>query len=186
MVRIDSNEAQIDAIILDDKVTAPTGIESGNTALYTTVSGVYIATSGSNPVGLLGQIGTCMATVSDGHSFTNTYTEVDFDNVNYDPDSTITTGSNWKWTAPYDCIVTVNYSLGMSSGAELQSLEMLNNVSQGRTRTAPVTSSWNSLSGGFTWKVEKNDYISIDGYCGTTQDAVTSWCRFHALYIRII
>jgi len=53
MVRIDSNEAQIDAIILDDRVTAPTGLEPGNTALYTTISGVYITVSGSSPIGPL-------------------------------------------------------------------------------------------------------------------------------------
>ena len=52
MVRIDSNDAQIDAIVLDDRATEPTGIEAGNTALYTTVSGVYTLVSGSSPISL--------------------------------------------------------------------------------------------------------------------------------------
>ena len=51
MARIDSNEANIEAIVLDDVASDPTGLEAGNTALYTTISGIFIVTSGSSPVG---------------------------------------------------------------------------------------------------------------------------------------
>jgi hypothetical protein len=53
MVRIDSNEANIEAIILDDVVSAPSTIEPDNTALYTKADGLYTVVSGSSPIGPL-------------------------------------------------------------------------------------------------------------------------------------
>jgi hypothetical protein len=54
MVKIDSKDIEIDAIVINDRDAQPSNVKPGYTQLYTTISGVYTLASGSSPVGPLG------------------------------------------------------------------------------------------------------------------------------------
>ena len=185
MVRIDSEEAQIDAIVLDDRIIAPSGLETGYSYLYTTISGAYIVTSGASPTGPFGsgkQQGLATAKQSVAQSVTTSNPRINFNNVISDPDNTITTGATtWVFTAPYDCYVTVNAEVSIQSGGECWLNMYVNGgaVWQGHQGS---TSSWTTVKGSPTFAMNKDDtfYVCADKAAGSANTWTTyTWITIY-------
>ena len=185
MVRIDSAEAQIEAIILDDRITTPSGLEAGSSYLYTTTSGVYLVASGSSPTGPFGvgkQQGLASAKQTTAQLVTTANIRINFDNIISDPDSTITTGATtWVFTAPYDCYVIANAEVSIQSGGECW-INMYNTGSLVWQGHQGSTGTWITVKGSPSFVMDSGEtfYIHSDKAAGSANTWTTyTWVTIY-------
>ena len=183
-----SSTAKIDAISFKNQAGHDVAPTSGSSRVYATTSGLYVMSSGlETPVLMTGsgkRQGTAYCMKTNIQAVTSAYPRLRFDNVQVDPDSTITTGTSWKFTAPYDCYATIYLQAAMAYGKETIIRHYVNDVLKFYSFTGYV-GTWGSHRTGVTFKMSSGDYY----YSRYGHDTIFSWntvnwwCRFSVNYI---
>ena len=134
--------------------------------------------------GVLQGYARAIATV--GQTITTSATIFDWDSVTTDPDSTITAGAAWKWTAPYDCYVIISTSIGMQGTEEMVGEFLVNDAIVETFQKSSSGGTWNTANAEFIYKADADDYINVTIKRGTGSDRATAlnWSHIDIYYVQ--
>lgn len=120
---------------------------------------------------------------STAQSISTSELRINFDTVEIDEDSCITTGASWKFTAPGNGYYWFHVSIGRQRVEELFIIWYINAVKKLETQQGTCTTTWNSVKGGYFAKLNANDivHITCKAYANTG-DSVPQWTNFIAMY----
>jgi len=129
------------------------------------------------------QMGVARATQTSVQSLSTSWVRINFNSVTDDPDSTITTGSSWVFTAPYDCVFNGFASVGRGNAGEMM-MRWIVNSTQENYYQAGQTVSWNSIKGGLSFLLSEDDTVHVEIACaGGISNSVTAWTQIEMTYI---
>lgn len=130
--------------------------------------------------------GYARAKATVGQTITTVATIFDWDSVTTDPDSTITAGAAWKWTAPYDCYVIISTSIGMQGAEEMVGEFLVNDAIVETFQKSNSGGTWNTANAEFIYKADADDYINVTIKRGTGSNRATAlnWSHIGIYYIR--
>ncbi len=107
-----------------------------------------------------------------------------YNSVSYDPSSTITTGSSWKWTAPANCMIACSASSGFADGRWCALQFRVNGGTVKTSLSAPVNSQPNNVHNLLITTMTSGQYLqcwwySQDGWSFNS----TTWSFFQIMWI---
>ncbi len=129
------------------------------------------------------------AGIGSGWTVSSTPRFCDWNSVTVDPESTITTGTGWKWTAPYDCIAIITWSL-LSNGREvLYGFDYVNGVVSQRHYGATggaINNYLNDLNGSSIYKFDAGDYWQFSVFHSSGSHSTNNgYSDFEVMYFAI-
>jgi len=160
---------------------------SGGTGLWQlktrneTNTGWYITPSG----GVAPTMNVAQASCETDFSIPSTGVYFDYDVVDLDPDGTITTGSSWKWTAPYDCfiIARANYLRQTNQATYMYWRKDGSNIKYARTQNA--YSGWVGCIDTLVYEFSEDEYLQLWVSGANTANNYSSYAFFNIFYMAV-
>jgi len=129
------------------------------------------------------------AGITTGFTISTTPRFCDWNGVTVDPESTITTGTDWKWTAPYDCIAIISWSLLKNEKSVMYAFDFVNGALSQRhyaSMGGAINNYWCSANGSSIYVFDEGDYwqlrVHASAYSGSSNNG---WSDFEVMYFAI-
>ena len=131
-------------------------------------------------------LGQAVARLVTTISYNYTPKLANYDDVRYDPQSTITTGaSTWKWTAPYDCLIHCVATISFTGTQYILTSWRINGAHIKWSFSPPSKYPPSSGSSTFVYPMNENDYLQIwmRGYDNLTRNTDNQSMSFNIGWI---